>query len=166
MTEQQLNNLLARYSGIVRTICCGILTGRREDAEEAQADTFVKLWQSRNLPADEGHLRSYVIRTARSCAIDRYRRIRKQGGTFPLEEQDDNAFCVELESSLESQELIDLIQTLPPPDGELFLRRYLYCEPSALLAEYFQMPDCTIRTRLHRAKNKLQNLLRKEHYYE
>lgn len=166
MTEQQLNRLLAEYGGIVRTICCGILPGRREDAEEASADTFVKLWRSSNLPTDKAHLRSYVIRTAHSCAIDQYRRIQRQGISLPLEERDDAAFCVELESSLESQELIDLIQTLPPPDGEMFLRRYLYCEPSAQLAEYFQMPENTVRTRLHRAKNKLQKLLRKEHLYE
>lgn len=163
MNEQELNRLLTEYGGIVRTICCGILPGQHEDSEEAQADTFVKLWRSKNLPGDEEHLRSYVIRTARSCAIDKYRNILRRGVTFPLEERDDAAFAVELESSLESQELIDLIRTLPPPDGELFLRRYLYCEPSALLAEHFQMPENTIRTRLHRAKNKLQKLIRKEH---
>lgn len=162
MTEQQLNRLLAEYGGTVRTICCGILPGRKEDAEEAQADTFVKLWRSKNLPEDEAHLRSYIIRTARSCAIDKYRSVQRHGTAFSLEERDDAAFTVELESRLESQELIDLIRTLPPPDGELFLRRYLYCEPSSLLAAHFQMPENTIRTRLHRAKSKLQKLLRKE----
>lgn len=162
MNEQELNRLLTEYGGTVRTICCGILPGRKEDAEEAQADTFVKLWRSKNLPKDEDHLRSYVIRTARSCAIDKYRNILRQGITFPLEERDDAAFAVELESGLESRELIDLIRTLPPPDGELFLRRYLYCEPSALLAEYFRIPESTVRTRLHRAKDKLKKLLRKE----
>lgn len=162
MNEKELNYLLTEYGGIVRTICCGILPGQREDAEEAQADTFVKLWRSKHLPADKAHLQSYVIRTARSCAIDRYRKLARNGITFSLEERDEAAFTVELESSLESQELIDLIKTLPPPDGELFLRRYLYCEPSALLAEHFRMPESTIRTRLHRAKSKLQKLLRKE----
>lgn len=162
MTEQELNLLLTEYGGIVRTICRGILPGRREDSEEAEADTFVKLWRSRNLPSDTAHLRSYVIRTARSCAIDKYRSIQRRGNTLSLEERDEAAFCVELESSLENQELIDLIRTLPPPDGELFLRRYLYCEPCAQLSEYFQMPETTLRTRLHRAKDKLKKLLRKE----
>jgi len=158
VTEQELDHLLTEYGGTVRTICCGILPGRKEDAEEAQADTFLKLWRSRNLPEDVSHLRSYVIRTARSCAIDKYR----YTIPFPLDEHTDTAFAVELESSLESRELIELIRTLPPPDGELFLRRYLYCEPSALLASHFQMPENTVRTRLHRAKIKLQKLLRKE----
>lgn len=163
MNEKELNLLLAEYGGIVRTICRGILPGQKEDSEEAEADTFVKLWRSRNLPKDMAHLRSYVIRTARSCAIDKYRDIQRRGITLPLDERDNAAFCVELESSLESQELINLIKTLSPPDGELFLRRYLYCEPCAELSEYFQMPENTVRTRLFRAKDKLQKLLRKEH---
>lgn len=164
MTEQQLNRLLSQYGGVVRTICRGILPGQKEDAEEAEADTFLKLWKSKNLPADDAHLRSYVIRTARSCAIDKYRTITKHGTHFSLEERDDATFIVELESSLESRELIDLIRTLPPPDGEMFLRRYLYCEPSSRLAAHFQMPESTIRTRLHRAKNKLQKMLGKEYF--
>lgn len=164
MTERELNHLLSQYGGVVRTICHGILPGQKEDAEEAEADTFVRLWRSKNLPTDNAHLRSYIIRTARSCAIDKYRKITRHGVNFSLEERDEAAFIVELESSLESQELIDLIQTLPPPDGELFLRRYLYCEPSALLAEHFQMPENTIRTRLHRAKSKLQKMLGKEYF--
>jgi len=162
VNEKELDLLLAKYGGIVRTICRGILPGRKEDSEEAEADTFVKLWRSRNLPKDAAHLKSYVIRTARSCAIDKYRSIQRRGSTLSLEERDDAAFCVELESSLESRELIDLIKTLPPPDGELFLRRYLYCEPCADLSEYFQIPENTVRTRLHRSKDKLQKLLRKE----
>lgn len=162
MTEQQLTRLIADYGGMVRTICGGILPGRAEDAEEAEADTFFRLWRSKKLPEEEAHLRSYIIRTARSCAIDRYRSLVRNGIMFSLDEREEAAFTVELESHLEDQELIDLIRTLPPPDGELFLRRYLYCEPSALLAEHFQMPETTVRTRLFRAKSKLQKLLRKE----
>ncbi len=162
MTEHDLDRLLSEYGGMVRTICQGILPGRAEDAEEAESDTFVKLWRCKRLPQEEGHLRGYIVRTARSCAIDKYRSLARDGTLLPFTEQEEAAFCVELESSLESQELIDLIKTLPPPDGELFLRRYLYCEPSALLAEHFGIPENTVRTKLFRAKRKLKELLRKE----
>ena len=166
MNEQELTRLLAEYGGAVRTVCRGILPGRTQDAEEAEADTFFRIWRSRGLPEDEHHLRNYIIRTARSCAIDKYRSLSRNGITLPLDEREDAAFAVELESFLESRELIDLIGTLPPPDGDLFLRRYLYCEPCALLAERYHMPENTIRTRIHRAKGKLQKLLRKENFYD
>lgn len=49
---------------------------------------------------------------------------------------------------------------LPPPDGELFLRRYLYGETAAQLGARFAMPAATVRTRLHRARLALQKLLK------
>lgn len=49
---------------------------------------------------------------------------------------------------------------LPPPDGDLFLRRYVYGETAAQLGVHFNMPAATVRTRLHRALLALQKLLK------
>ena len=65
-----------------------------------------------------------------------------------------------LESELESRELMAQIMALPPPDGELFLRRYLYGETAAQLGARFSMPAATVRTRLYRARLALQKLLK------
>lgn len=46
-------------------------------------------------------------------------------------------FAVELESLLETRELAGMILALPPPDGEIFLRRYLYCEETRAIAEHY-----------------------------
>ena len=56
-----------------------------------------------------------------------------------------------------------MILALPPPDGEVFLRRYLYCEgeqgpsPSTTACRML-----TVRTKLARARKKLRALLEKE----
>ena len=72
MTERELDGLLRDYGGAVRAVCRAILPGHPQDAEEAEADTFYKLWRGAHLPADETHRRRLVVRTARQCAIDRY----------------------------------------------------------------------------------------------
>lgn len=100
------------------------------------------------LPADEAHRRRLVILTARQCAIDRYRALLRRGETLPLDDRDDAELAVALESHLESRELMAQIMALPPPDGELFLRRYLYGETAAQLGARFAMPAATVRTRL------------------
>lgn len=123
MTEHELDTLLRDYGGAVRSVCRAILPGHPQDAEEAEADTFYKLWRGAHLPADETHRRRLVVQAARQCAIDRYR-------------------------------------ALPPPDGELFLRRYVYGETAAQLGVHFNMPAATVRTRLHRARLALQKLLK------
>lgn len=130
MTEHELDTLLRDYGGAVRSVCRAILPGHPQDAEEAEADTFYKLWRGAHLPADEAHRRRLVVRTARQCAIDRYRALLRRG------------------------------ETLPPPDGELFLRRYVYGETAAQLGVHFNMPAATVRTRLHRARLALQKLLK------
>lgn len=73
MTEHELDTLLRDYGGAVRSVCRAILPGHPQDAEEAEADTFYKLWRGAHLPADETHRRRLVVQAARQCAIDRYR---------------------------------------------------------------------------------------------
>ena len=88
------------------------------------------------------------------------RALLRRGETLPLDDRDDAELAVALESTLESRELIAQIMALPPPDGELFLRRYLYGETAAQLGAAFDMPAATVRTRLHRARLALQKLLK------
>ena len=162
MTERELDILLREYSGAVRAVCRAILPGHPQDAEEAEADTFYKLWRGARLPADEAHRRRLVVLTARQCAIDRYRALLRRGETLPLDDRDDAELAVALESHLESRELMAQIMALPPPDGEIFLRRYLYCEETRAIAEHYGLPDATVRTKLARARKKLRALLEKE----
>lgn len=144
MTEHELDTLLRDYGGAVRSVCRAILPGHPQDAEEAEADTFYKLWRGAHLPADETHRRRLVVQAARQCAIDRYRALLRRGETLPLDDR----------------ELMAQIMALPPPDGELFLRRYVYGETAAQLGVHFNMPAATVRTRLHRARLALQKLLK------
>ena len=55
MTEHELDKLLQEYGGAVRAVCRAILPGHPQDAEEAEADTFYKLWRGAGLPADPAH---------------------------------------------------------------------------------------------------------------
>lgn len=63
MTERELDILLREYGGAVRAVCRAILPGHPQDAEEAEADTFYKLWRGAHLPADETHRRRLVVLT-------------------------------------------------------------------------------------------------------
>ena len=91
---------------------------------------------------------------------ERYRALLRRGETLPLDDRDDAELAVALESELETRELMAQIMALPPPDGELFLRRYVYGETAAQLGVHFNMPAATVRTRLHRARLALQKLLK------
>ena len=72
MTEHELDTLLRDYGGAVRSVCRAILPGHPQDAEEAEADTFYKLWRGAHLPADETYRRRLgsapLTDTVRCCA--------------------------------------------------------------------------------------------------
>ena len=56
MTEHELDTQLRDYGGAVRSVCRAILPGHPQDAAEAEADTFYKLWRG----AAQAHSRSRV----------------------------------------------------------------------------------------------------------
>lgn len=69
MTEHELDTLLRDYGGAVRSVCRAILPGHPQDAEEAEADTFYKLWRGAHLPADETHRRRLVVQAGGSAPL-------------------------------------------------------------------------------------------------
>ena len=120
MTEHELDTLLRDYGGAVRSVCRAILPGHPQDAEEAEADTFYKLWRGAHLPADETHRRRLVVQAARQCAIDRYRALLRRGETLPLDDRDDAELAVALESELETRELMAQVMHCRRPTGSFF----------------------------------------------
>lgn len=142
MTEHELDTLLRDYGGAVRSVCRAILPGHPQDAEEAEADTFYKLWRGAHLPADETHRRRLVVQAARQCAIDRYRALLRRGETLPLDDRDDAELAVALESELETRELMAQVMALPPPDACMARPRPSWAYISTCLPQRCA-PGCT-----------------------
>ena len=162
--QEGLRTLIAAFGGMVKKISYAVLRGHEQDAEEATADTFIKLWKAAaKLPTD-AKLQTYIAQTARTVAIDRYRKLKREGIFLPLLEMEpeDADFVLTIERTLSEDTLAQQILQLPPPDGEIFLRRYYYCETVAEISAYYAMPEATIRTKLTRARQKLRTKLVKE----
>lgn len=161
--QEGLRRLMELFGGPVHAICTAILRGHAEDADEAPPILLSVCGATRPAcPRVRLCGVMWCVR-ARSCAIDRYRALTRRGVLFPLDgREEDMDFAVELESLLETRELAGMILALPPPDGEIFLRRYLYCEETRAIAEHYGLPDATVRTKLARARKKLRALLEKE----
>ena len=70
------------------------------------------------------------------------------------------------EDQLEERETADLISRFlreqPQLDRVLFLRRYWYLDSVAALAERFSMNENTVKSRLHRTRLRLKEVLLRE----
>ena len=168
--EQALAETDAKYGSYCRTIARNILRNF-EDTEECVSDTWLHAWNSMP-PQRPGILSAFLGRITRNLSFDRckYQQAAKRGGgALPLA-LDELGECIpasgRVEHALEQKELaatIDrFLRTLPEKDCNLFLRRYWYLDSVAALAERFSMNENTVKSRLHRTRLRLKEVLLRE----
>ena len=86
--EKGIHEAINIYGGAVATICRNFLFDCDEmDVEEAIADSFLKLWKSKEKLVSYGGktMKSYLFEIARNTARDKRRRIKKTS-VFSLDE--------------------------------------------------------------------------------
>ena len=158
-----------KYGQLLRHIAMNIL-GDRWDAQEAEFDAYLRLWNS--IPPEHPRcFRAYAAKLCRNCALNilKKKRCKKRDhrADVLLSELDE---CVPVsegpESILEERELARLIneylETLDQTSRSLFLRRYFSMDPLDELASDFGMTKHAVSTRLYRVRQGLKNYLEKE----
>lgn len=158
-SESGLECALAEYGGIVKTIVFRVLFDYPEDAEECIADTFLRLWKNRN-KLRGAPVRAWLIVTARNTAIDRFRKLNKTACTELSED-------IAADAYLPEQGIGTLIDSMQPPDREIFIRKYYFLETALEIAQKMGRTESDINTRLSRGRKQLKaQLLKEGGYYE
>lgn len=165
MTEREFEKIIDGYTAYVVTVISKVAKERlnREDIEELASDVFAKLWERKNeLNIQEGKEKAYIGASAINHTLNL---LKKRGllSTIPLEEDviSDNATPekVLLEEE-EATTIRQVIESLPEPDDEIFIRRYFYFEKIIDIARALNMKEQTVTTKLHRGKQKLAKLFK------
>ncbi len=163
--EEALGELRNRYQSYVCTILSAMVsgTGTYADVEELCADTFYSVWRSAQA-IRPGKLKQYLAAAARNKAKSWLRARRElpmdldtldiPDGTLPLEER-------AMEQEL-AQRVRQAVRAMKPGDREIFLRYYYYLQPTAVIAAALEMPESTVRSRLHRGRLALKEFLCQE----
>ena len=160
--DEGLHELQMKYSAIASAVIGRILLKRQEDIEECIADTFIRIWKNAaNIKIQNDTMKGYVICAARSIAIDRYRKIKKELGNKTVDEfiADDAILEQTVEDNINIGTVENLIHELPPPDKEIFLRRYFLCESIKEIANKLNMGEKAVESRLFRGRKKLKEQL-------
>lgn len=168
--ERALEETDRKYGSYCWTIANNILRNR-EDTEECVNDTYLKAWNAIP-PAKPNILSSFLGRITRNLSLDRYKAghaSKRGGGNLPvaLEELEE---CVPGVSSVEqavaeaelSRAVDRFLRMLPEKECCLFLRRYWYVDSMADIAKRYHMAEGTVKSTLHRTRQKLRVYLEKE----
>lgn len=168
--DSALEEVSVKYSRLYKGIIREMLSDEC-DVEECANDLLLALWNSipPNIPKS---LSAYICKLARHIGVDRLRYNTRQkrdtGYTVTLSELDeclpDEALTDENGEKSESIRAIlsDFIKKLDAESEVLFVRRYIYLESVASLAERFDMDENYVSVKLYRARKNLKKLLMKE----
>lgn len=165
MTEREFEKIIDRYTAYVVAVISKVAKERlnREDIEELASDVFAKLWERKNeLNIQEGKEKAYIGASARNHTLNL---LKKRGllSTIPLEEDVISDHATPEKVLLEEEEattIRQVIESLPEPDDEIFIRRYFYFEKIIDIARALNMKEQTVTTKLHRGKQKLVKLFK------
>ena len=176
-SEEGLRALKIKYSKLYRSVLVGIL-GNDADSDECENDLLIAVWNSIP-PNSPEYLSAYLCRIARNVAINRYkkenRKKRNAGETVIIDELEE---CIpnvdgggyENDAVIDSQiisRVIDIfLEGLDSETRVLFVRRYMYAESVASLAERFRLGERYVSVKLFRARKRLKKALEKEGIYD
>lgn len=164
--ERALEWFIDRYAAYVGAVVANIIASSLSiaDAEEVSADVFYTLWVNAKR-IRPGKVKPYLAGVARNKAKERLRRC---GAELPLE--DDVLLLSEdlperrLEAREQARFIRQAVLAMPQPEREIFFRYYYYCQPVARIAQEMALNPSTVKTRLHRGRQKLKETLTKGGY--
>ena len=166
-SEKAFEEIIYRFtplvSNIIKNISCGYLSG--EDIEEVTTDVFVTLWKNAD-KLDVNLLKPYIICIAKSRAKDRLRR-ENHFETVDIDSvdiQDDSDILENCENQGLVHDLKEEIANLKEPDREILIRYYYYYQSVGKIAEVMKMSAGTVKSKLHRTRQKLKKALTEKGY--
>ena len=159
-SEQAIRESETKYGAFCLSIARNILA-QEQDAEECVNDTWLRAWNAMP-PQRPGILSAFFGKLTRNLSLDRWRynRAAKRGGPQVETALEELGECIPApgrpEDRLEERETAALISR--------FLReqRYWYLDSVAALAERFSMNENTVKSRLHRTRLRLKEVLLRE----
>lgn len=171
--EQALEETDRKYGGYCWTVAHNILRSR-EDTEECVNDTWLRAWNAMP-PQRPAILSSFLASITRNLSLDRYkaRQTAKRGGGRVLLALEELEECLpghnDVEQALADAELartVDrFLRKLPEKDCCIFMRRYWYLDSMQEIARRCHLAEGTVKSSLHRTRNKLRMYLEEEGVY-
>ncbi len=168
--ERALEETSSKYGSFCRNIAYNILCNR-EDTEECVNDTWLRAWNAMP-PQRPAILSSFLGKITRNLSLDRFRVSRagkRGGGQLPvaLEELGD---CIPADGSIEDQvamkelsRMVDrFLRSLPEKECCVFLRRYWFVDSTREIALRYNMAEGSVKSTLHRTRQRLRVYLEKE----
>ena len=148
------------------------VVGNVEDAQDVVQETFINAYQSLANFKREAQFSTWLYRIAMNTAISHKRRQKGtvsydagrngEGGLEPLDGSEYNRPGHAMEKSEEERRIQKCLNRLSPEHKIVLILKDMEEQKYETIAEILQVPIGTVRSRLHRARIELRDLLQRE----
>lgn len=159
--EWALEWFIDRYASYVNTVIYRVsgAAATGDDLEELASDVFLTLWVNAEHVCT-GKVKAYLGGVARNKAKEL---MRKRGTELPLEDDLIVISGENIERDFEEREQARYIRravlAMEEPEREIFCRYYYFYQTVAEIGAEMGMNPSTVKTRLHRGRKKLKDVL-------
>jgi RNA polymerase sigma-70 factor (ECF subfamily) len=163
--QQAFAELVDRYKNYVFSICLRVLK-KREDAEEAAQDTFLKVYKTLGSFEQKSKFSTWLYTVAYRTALDKTRKKQPYTQSINGESTDGPSLQIAVEKTaqpdiqMHNMDLKDhlekAIQQLPTADASIISLFYLHERSVKEVAEIMNMTETNIKTKLHRLRERLK----------
>lgn len=157
MDRTEFERLTTKYLDRVYRFCLSCVN-QREDAEDLTQNTFLKLWKSDQVFADDESVKRWLIRVAVNESRDLFRSPWKKR-RVSLEDLDAEPAV----QTKEHEEIIEAVWNLPVKYRQVIYLYYFEGYKAGEIAQILGRSETAVQTQLQRGRHKLREQLEKEH---
>lgn len=141
------------------------MTKNPHDAQDLVQESFIKVYQQLEKYKETGSFSSWLYRVAMNHCMDEFRKKRYKMKSIEIDEgkviAGDHPEIIFMKKE-KSRQVERLISTLPEDERIIILLRYVNELSYQEISELVNMPLSTVRNKLHRAKKKMRETVKRE----
>ena len=130
------------------------LSGSAQDADDITSETFARAWVGREEIRTET-VKAYLFTIARNLYLKGLRHTKRQADLTPHQPDPKPAPEQQVESKLELDHVMQVVQSLPEIDRAAFLLRVQHELSYDEIARTLQLSLTSVKVKIHRARLKL-----------
>lgn len=159
--EDAHRRILGLYKGRVFSYIYRII-GNYDDAEELALDTFVRCFRSLHSFEMSKSFSTWLFAIAHNLTVDFLRKKKMEYEYLDEKYKSDEDFVKEYERKEQLESIDTALMELAPLDREIMILFYKEDKPYKEISDITKIPVTTIKTRLHRARLKLRDIVHKK----
>ncbi len=160
--EKVFEAVVDKYAKLLWKVAANVLMSSSSvfDVEECVADVFIYLWEHpEKFVPEKGKLSSWLAMTARSRAIDRFRKLSRERAALTAIAEDEGASPEDGELP---ERVRECIGRLGEEEREIIIRRFYYGQKNPDIAAAMNLKPKQVENRIYNAKNKLRKMMEEQ----